>query len=58
MTDEPRDGEIRAINYTVGVMEDGQPIFKHRLEQYFSGDWREIHVYHEDEGGNLLKVPQ
>jgi len=52
-SDEPRDGEIRAVNYTTGATEDGQPITNHRLEQYYSGEWREISVYDEDKDGNL-----
>ena len=55
MSKEPRDGEIRAVNYTTSAVEDGQPIINHRLEQYYSGEWREIRVYdeHEDKDGNL-----
>lgn len=52
-SDEPRDGEIRAVNYLTGGVEDGWPIFKHRLDQYYSGEWREIKVYDEDKDGNL-----
>jgi len=52
-SDEPRDGEIRAVNYPIRTAEDGQPIVKHRLEQYYSGEWREISVYDEDKDGNL-----
>lgn len=51
--EEPRDGEIRAVNYLTGGVEDGWPIFKHRLDQYYSGEWREIKVYDEDKDGNL-----
>lgn len=53
MTDKPREGGIRAVNYVVGETDGGQPIFRHRLEQYYSGKWKEIRVYHEDEGGTL-----
>ena len=56
MTDEPRDGEIRAINYVVGETDGGLPIINHRLEQYYSGEWRDIRVYHEDENGTLKRV--
>jgi len=51
--EEPRDGEIRAVNYIISAVEDGQPIAKHRIEQYYSGEWREIKVYDEDENGSL-----
>ena len=43
-----REGEIRAVNYAVGITSDGQPIIDHRIEQYFSGKWKTIRVYHED----------
>ena len=53
MSDKPREGEIRAVNYVVGETDRGQPIINHRIQQYFSGEWRPIRVYHEDEGGTL-----
>jgi hypothetical protein len=55
MSDKPRDGEVRAVNYIIGVTDDGGPIINHRLEQYYSGKWKPIRVYHEDAeltGGN------
>ena len=48
MSDKPRDGEVRAVNYIIGVTDDGEPIISHRLEQYYSGKWKPIRVYHED----------
>lgn len=55
MSDAPKDGEIRAVNYIIGVTDDGEQIFNHRLEQYYSGKWKAIRVYDEDTeltGGN------
>ena len=56
MSAKPRDGEIRAVNYTDGTMEDGQRIIQHRIEQHYSGEWRAIRVYQEDKDGNLLAL--
>ena len=56
MSAKPRDGEIRAVNYTDGTMEDGQRIIQHRIEQHYSGEWRAISVYQEDKDGNLLAL--
>tara|TARA_S200002703_G_scaffold6079_1_gene6785 strand:- start:965 stop:1345 length:381 start_codon:yes stop_codon:yes gene_type:complete len=56
MSAKPKDGEIRAVNYTDGTMEDGQRIIQHRIEQYYSGEWRAISVYQEDKDGNLLAL--
>ena len=53
MSDRPRNGEIRAANYIIGVTDNGEPILNHRLEQYYSGKWKPIRVYHEDEDGTL-----
>jgi hypothetical protein len=62
---EPRPGELRAVNYRVGVTEDGQPIYRHRLEQYHpapwgigKGQWKTIRVYDEGDDGQLKEVPQ
>lgn len=48
MSDEPKDGEVRVVNYIIGVTDDGEPIINHRLEQYYSGKWKPIRVCHED----------
>jgi hypothetical protein len=64
---EPMPGEIRAVNYIVGEKE-GQPLFNHRLEQYFlvsghdtwprPGEWVPIRVFQEDEDGTLTEILQ
>jgi hypothetical protein len=61
----PRPGGIRAVNYRIGVAEDGQPIYRHRLEQYHpapwgigEGQWKAIRVYDEGEDGTLREIPQ
>jgi hypothetical protein len=58
----PLPGEIRAINYRVGVTDDGIPIHKHRLEQYHpapwgigAGEWKPIRVYTEGGSGELTE---
>jgi hypothetical protein len=54
MSDKPREGEIRAVNYIIGATDDGEPIISHRLEQYYSGKWKPIRVYHEGTEASAL----
>lgn len=59
----PRPGEIRAVNYRVGVTKGGQPLYKHRLEQYRpapwgigEGQWQPIRVYDEGDDGEITEI--
>ena len=55
---ESRLGEIRAVNYRVGVTDDGEHVYGHRLEQYTEWGWQPIRVYDGGEAGELTEVPQ
>lgn len=53
---DPRIGDIRAVNYIAGVDEDGNEIWKHRLDQYNEWGWQHIPVYDEQVDGTLVKT--
>lgn len=51
----PRAGAVRVINYVGGTSDDGSPLYNHRIEQYYDGEWAEISIYYERSNGELLE---
>jgi hypothetical protein len=58
LTPEPREGDLRAVNYIVGECENGHPLFNHHLEQYRDGAWSPIPVFLRNANGTLTPIPR
>ena len=48
----PRPGEVRIINFTDFVDDQGNSIIRHVFQQFWDGRWSNIKVYQED--GDVL----